>query len=319
MKVTAAVTTYNRPKMVKKAINSVVSQSYCPLEIIVVEDGSQSKIQSWIEKKIDKKVEYVRHKKNKGLPAARNTAIERASGEYIGFLDDDDRWRPTRIEEQVHRLKKLSDSIRSRTGVIYAAAESIDEYGNSSINYPKNEGNLRKEIVKKGPRTTSSSFLFKISALKDVGRFDEKMPSSVDHDIWMSLAQGGYHAYTVDKPLVITNGNRGDRMTSDPNDRVEGVNMFLDKWRECLKDWMGKDEGKKFEIKYFSKVVSKLFADLILMGRLKEAAFVAKKILMYKEGNPYGAYMMARKAAGRVARLVKYKITNKVDNTFETG
>jgi glycosyltransferase involved in cell wall biosynthesis len=183
MKVTAAVTTYNRPKMVKKAINSVVSQSYCPLEIIVVEDGSQSKIQSWIEKKIDKKVEYVRHKKNKGLPAARNTAIERASGEYIGFLDDDDRWRPTRIEEQVHRLKKLSDSIRSRTGVIYAAAESIDEYGNSSINYPKNEGNLRKEIVKKGPRTTSSSFLFKISALKDVGRFDEKMPSSVDHDI----------------------------------------------------------------------------------------------------------------------------------------
>ncbi|GAJ16728.1 unnamed protein product, partial [marine sediment metagenome] len=104
IKVSVIITTYNRFNLAKRAINSVLLQTYKPLEIIVVEDGSNSGIDKWLE---NKDVKYVRRFKNKGTSAARNTGIKLAAGNFIAFLDDDDVWKPERLEKQVKLLNSL--------------------------------------------------------------------------------------------------------------------------------------------------------------------------------------------------------------------
>ena len=98
--VTVVVTTYDRPTLVKRALQSVFAQTYSSLEIIVVEDGSSTDTESWLRAQ-DSTVKYICHQMNKGLAAARNTGLKHASGEYIAYLDDDDEWKPNRIEKQI--------------------------------------------------------------------------------------------------------------------------------------------------------------------------------------------------------------------------
>ena len=106
--VTACITTYNRPQLVQRAIQSVLYQNYRAVEIIVVEDGSDSGVADWIQEKGLTQIKYIRHDYNCGLAAARNTGIENANGDYIAFLDDDDEWKPGCVEKRIDILSNLS-------------------------------------------------------------------------------------------------------------------------------------------------------------------------------------------------------------------
>ncbi|MDR9432101.1 MAG: glycosyltransferase family 2 protein, partial [Natronomonas sp.] len=93
--VTAAVTTYDRYDSAKRAVESVLDQTYEEIELVVVEDGTGSGIGDWLDAEgIDAR--YIRHDANRGLAAARNTAIAASRTDYIAFLDDDDEWKPRR-------------------------------------------------------------------------------------------------------------------------------------------------------------------------------------------------------------------------------
>lgn len=85
------VPVYNMEKYIDKCINSIINQTYKNIEIIIVDDGSTDKSNKMIDKykKIDKRIK-VYHKKNGGLSDARNYGLEKATGEYIGFVDSDD-------------------------------------------------------------------------------------------------------------------------------------------------------------------------------------------------------------------------------------
>ncbi len=92
--VTAVVTTYNRPQLVQRAIKSVLSQTYEPLEIILVEDGSDSGVGAWLQEERLEHIHYICHEENRGLAAARNTGLKLSHGTYIAYLDDDDEEPP---------------------------------------------------------------------------------------------------------------------------------------------------------------------------------------------------------------------------------
>lgn len=89
--VTVVIPIYNVEKYLNRCVNSVISQSYKNLEIILVDDGSPDNCpkmcEDWAQK--DSRISVI-HKENAGLGLARNTGIENASGEYIYFLDSDD-------------------------------------------------------------------------------------------------------------------------------------------------------------------------------------------------------------------------------------
>lgn len=291
--VTAVVTTYDRFIEAKRAINSVRAQTYDDLEIIVVEDGSDSGIKDWLAERGYDDIRYVKHAENQGLSAARNTAIALASGPYVAFLDDDDEWKPRRIERQVERLSELPAEQRERLAVVYCAIEARENGRVASVIRPENEGDLRAAIKRDGPSTLQSSFLFSKDALEAVGGFDEHLQSSVDHDIWLSLADHGYDAYTVPEALVVSYDDFADSMMTNTDSRIRGVRQFVEKWRPTYYEWFGKAAGERRLQRYFARIVGRLAAAKVVTGEFGDAQKATRAIFNESDEHVYNVRMLA--------------------------
>ena len=101
--VSVVIPTYNRAEWLRKAINSVLEQTYDNFEILVIDDGSEEKI-SDLDILNNDKIMYFRNT-NHGVAYSRNFGIKKASGKYIAFLDSDDFWTKDKLEIQVSNLE----------------------------------------------------------------------------------------------------------------------------------------------------------------------------------------------------------------------
>jgi glycosyltransferase involved in cell wall biosynthesis len=119
--VTVIIPVFNRKRSIKRAISSVLKQTYENVEIIVVDDGSTDETVTVIEKMKTNyhNIRLVKCDTNRGGGAARNFGIERASGEIVAFLDSDDYWLPHKLERQVALFMKTPDIENS---IIYCRA-----------------------------------------------------------------------------------------------------------------------------------------------------------------------------------------------------
>jgi len=272
--VSAVITTYNRRSEAIRALESVLNQTYTPLEVLVIEDGSDSGVRRWIiDNGLMGRVQYHRLETNQGLAAARNAGWRLAKGCYVAYLDDDDLWKPQRIEQQMRLVRGLSEDARNRLGVVTCATEMhFPRTGRVSIRLPGNKGNLRDSIVRFGASTPSSSFLFLRSALVSTGGFDESLASSIDHDIWMTLAVAGYETDYVAEPLVI-HFDRFGRSTSmgATKRRILGVTQYVEKWQPTFVRWFGAEEGARYTEKYFIDVIGLLAAYKLVAGEFRDA------------------------------------------------
>src|ERR1700680_2779086 len=105
--VTAIIPVFNRAAMVNRAIDSVLGQELSPevkLDIIVVDDGSSDPLQKVLSN-YGTRVVCIRHSRNRGAAAARNTGIKAAKGEYVAFLDSDDVWLPHKTALQLSEMR----------------------------------------------------------------------------------------------------------------------------------------------------------------------------------------------------------------------
>ncbi len=106
------IPTYNRARLLTEAMDSVLAQTYRPIELIVVDDGStdhtRKAIEQWSSKCADDHLFRLSHfhQGNKGAPAARNLGLVQSHGEYIQFLDSDDILHPEKIERQAAELRE---------------------------------------------------------------------------------------------------------------------------------------------------------------------------------------------------------------------
>ncbi len=122
--VSVIIPTYNRALICKRAVESVLAQTHCNVEILVVDDGSKDNTREVIAG-LDKRIKYI-YQENAGVSAARNTALEAATGSYIAFLDSDDTWQPWKLEAQLSVLRALPDA-----GMVWSDMIAVDE--NDSI------------------------------------------------------------------------------------------------------------------------------------------------------------------------------------------
>lgn len=116
---------YNAERYIKQAIDSVISQTYESWELILVDDCSQDSSRLIIEEysKLEKRINFISLKNNKGVATARNAGIQLAKGKYIAFLDSDDLWLPQKLERQISFMYKQNASMS------FTAYELINEYG----------------------------------------------------------------------------------------------------------------------------------------------------------------------------------------------
>lgn len=106
--VSTIIPVHNRPDMLSEAIESVLTQTYRPIEIIIVDDGSTDATPAVADEIAGKRPEIIRviHQPNAGAGAARNTGLAQARGEYIEFLDSDDLLLPEKFARQVEDLQR---------------------------------------------------------------------------------------------------------------------------------------------------------------------------------------------------------------------
>ena len=90
--VSVNITTFNRAHLLPRCLDSILTQSYKNLEIIIVDDCSTDYTEEVVKKyqAKDSRIKYFKHEKNMGNAHARNTALKNCSGFYVAFMDDDD-------------------------------------------------------------------------------------------------------------------------------------------------------------------------------------------------------------------------------------
>jgi len=120
--VSVIIPTYNRSSDCKIAVESVLSQTYGDVEVLVVDDGSVDDTREVISG-LDERVRYI-CQPNAGVSAARNTGLEAASGEYIAFLDSDDAWLPWKLEAQLSVLRSFPEA-----GMVWTDMKAVDDKG----------------------------------------------------------------------------------------------------------------------------------------------------------------------------------------------
>lgn len=107
-KVSVIIPTYNRCRLVKEAIKSVLAQSFTDLEILVIDDGSTDDTAGMVKAVNDERCRYL-YKPNGGAASARNMGLTNACGEFVAFLDSDDLWPKEYLEVMVPSLQNASD------------------------------------------------------------------------------------------------------------------------------------------------------------------------------------------------------------------
>jgi glycosyltransferase involved in cell wall biosynthesis len=117
--VSVIIPTFNRALICKRAVDSVLSQTHRNVEVIVVDDGSTDRTKEVICD-LDKRVKYI-WQPNAGVSAARNRGMDSAQGEFVAFLDDDDRWAPYKLEAQLSVFQHLPD-----VGMVWTDMRALD-------------------------------------------------------------------------------------------------------------------------------------------------------------------------------------------------
>jgi len=206
--VSVVLTTYNRAELLPRAINSVLIQSFCDFELIVVDDHSQDGTAEICEAFTDKRIRYVQHTENRGLGAARNTGISLAGGEFIAFLDDDDEWLPSKLEKQVIHFRTVPQSV----ALVYCWMDCYEGERVVYERHPDLRGNIFRKMLERQPLGNGSTWLVRRWAVEEVGGFDETLCRGIDGDFARRLSL----QYEVDfLPEVLVKVHVGhERITS---------------------------------------------------------------------------------------------------------
>lgn len=187
---------YNVERFIEITINSVLNQTYKNIEYILVDDCSPDKSADIILRlaKEYPQIKYHKLEKNSGAAVARNKGIELAEGQYIAFLDSDDRWKPEKLEKEVALAKAENAEF------VFTAIEMIDENGNVIKEKRKVKEKIDYKFLLTNTMIATSSVLIDISK---VGKFEMPLVrSGQDYATWLMLMRNGRCAYGIDEALT---------------------------------------------------------------------------------------------------------------------
>lgn len=109
--ISVIIPSYNRARVLPRALQSVLNQKYGDIEVIVVDDASTDNTEQVVESIKDSRVRYIRLNHNSGACTARNIGVQAARGEWIAFQDSDDEWLPDKLEEQCKHMQISSADV----------------------------------------------------------------------------------------------------------------------------------------------------------------------------------------------------------------
>ena len=188
-----------------------MAQTFTDFELIIVDDGSSDETPQVVGSLGDPRIRSLRHALRRGPAAARNTGISNARGEYIAFLDDDDEFLPTKIENQAKAL----DGGDADVGMVYVWLSHIGPTGELVGATSRTlEGYVFEEaLMLRSPVGIGSAAMFRRSVFDIVGRFDETILWAEDTDFFCRVAK---HFRIALIPQFLTRYHVGHPSMSEP-------------------------------------------------------------------------------------------------------
>lgn len=199
--ISVVLPTYNRAWDLKRAIDSVLDQTYPHFELIVVDDGSSDETIEMMNEIKDERILFIKHQVNKGAAASRNTGIRASKGSYIAFLDSDDTWHPDKLEKQYLLLSKSKSSV----GGCVTYYDLI--YQNKII---KRQIPIQEDFYKQSlfgcNLSPGSTLMFKKKCLEKIGFQNENLKRFEDWEWQIRFSQ---HYDWVSLPVSLANIKAG--------------------------------------------------------------------------------------------------------------
>lgn len=249
--VSAIITTKNRADLLPRALDSVLEQTYQNLEIIVVDDGSDDETSQIIEEyQRNHSIIAIRNEKSLGSNKARNQGIEKASGEFVAGLDDDDEWHPTRISMLLMHYDDSFACITSNDRMISS---------NRSVVWHKKKVVSLDDLLYSNH--VGNQVLVKKERLQKVGGFDESLVAAQDYDLWIRLCESFGPIKIVQKPLQNIYQESSVARISNPKTQLRGYLAVYKKHKAKMSR-----EQRKYHLYNIRLIQGKVSSVFELMG-----------------------------------------------------
>lgn len=219
---------YNSSEFIAETIESVLGQSYKKWEMIIVDDASLDNssdiIEMYAEK--DERIKSIKLTKNGGGVAARNKGIDKASGDYMVFLDHDDVWHNDFLE------KSLELMVSNDYGLVFSSYEVIDKNSNKALNDFIAPDRVNYQDMLK---TSSIGCLTAVYNVQKLGKIYMQDVWSADYVFWLTVLKKIDYAYSTKEPLakyrVLTNSMSNNKFNQARHQwevyrKIEKINLF---------------------------------------------------------------------------------------------
>jgi glycosyltransferase involved in cell wall biosynthesis len=267
--VSVIIPTYNRAKLLGRAIQSILAQTYQDFELIIVDDGSTDDTESLVKSFNSEKIRYIRHKKNRGASAARNTGIRSAKGEYIALQDSDDEWMPEKLEKQMRAFATAPPEVGVVYTGFYIIANNKKKYMPSASITPK-DGNIFSSIIKGEYLVSPQTIVVKRECFERAGMFDEHFPAMEDWEMSLRLSRH-YHFKYINEPLVLYS-LQPDSISRNKSALTKSYKMILERYFEDIR------QDKRLLAKHYLRLGHFLYSN----GELRQGKdYFARSIKAY--------------------------------------
>ena len=195
--VSVVIPMFNSAATIERALESVASQSLLPQEVIVVDDGSNDTsttiVERWSNSRIE--VKLIKHSKNLGPSASRNTGWDNATQKFVAFLDADDAWHPEKLRIQTQLMQR--DPTIALIGHEYDIGEDTKWNDLSSNDFKMSTFSLGDFLIKNRLSTPTVMIRRELS-----NRFAPDQRYSEDYRLWMEIVSEHGSASFINLPLT---------------------------------------------------------------------------------------------------------------------
>jgi len=225
--VTAVVPTCNRPTLLRRALRSIAAQELPPAEVIVIDDGNGANerlTRDAAEQSGLKRILVRANSHAKGASGARNTGAELATGELLAFLDDDDEWLPSYLSQAVGHCN-WSELDVVCTPLLCQFDDGVDRLSKSAPD------RLAPELfLTRNPGLGGSNLIIRRSLYREIGGFDESLPSCNDLDLGVRLSlRSGVRYLNLQQRLVRFYQHTGPKLGTPASEAMRvGIRRFYE-------------------------------------------------------------------------------------------
>jgi glycosyltransferase involved in cell wall biosynthesis len=192
--VSVIIPTHNRLPLLGRALRSVQGQTYRPVEIIVIDDGSTDGTTEWVQTHYPQ-VQVITLPRNGGAAAARNEGAAAAKGQFLAFLDSDDQWHPHYLQHQINTLLRHPGAVLIYCNYVYSFGE---DQRDTRVTLPAQQADPIAALLRECFIHTLSQVVVSKDNFQQVGGFNPQLRSCHDWDFYLRLFKLGSPVHCSD-------------------------------------------------------------------------------------------------------------------------